>query len=87
MVETRQRNFQDVINWPSKLNAEFFDLRSKLDVHDPRVTQGVRDRLADLETEWTSSKVAWKKLVAEDLSGYNRMFKEKELPALVLPGE
>jgi len=85
VVETRQQNFQDVINWPSKLNAEFFDLRSKLDVHDPRVTQGVRHRLADLEAEWASRKDAWKKLVAEDLSGYNHIFKEKELPALVLP--
>ncbi len=87
VVETRQRNFQDVINWPSKLNAEFFDLRSKLDVHDPRVTQGVRDRLADLEAEWTARHAAWKKLIDEDVKGYNRMFKEKDLPALALPGE
>ena len=87
VVETRQRNFQDVINWPSKLNAEFFDLRSKLDVHDPRVTQGVRDRLADLEAEWTARHAAWKKLIDEDVRGYNRLFKEKDLPALALPGE
>lgn len=85
IVETRQRNFQDVINWPSKLNAEFFDLRGKLDVHDPRVTQGVRDRLADLENEWTKHRAAWKKLIDEDIAGYNRIFREKELPVLVAP--
>ncbi len=85
IVETRQRNFQDVINWPSKLNAEFFDLRSKLDVHDPRVTQGVRDRLGDLESEWAKHRTEWKKLVDEDIAGYNRMFREKNLPALVAP--
>ena len=85
IVETRQRNFQDVINWPSKLNAEFFNLRGKIDVHDPRVTQGVRDRLADLESEWGKHRAAWKKLIDEDVAGYNRMFREKELPVLVAP--
>lgn len=85
IVETRQRNFQDVINWPSKLNAEFFDLRGKLDVHDPRVTQGVRDRLRDLEAEWTRHRASWKKLIDEDIAGYNRMFREKNLPVLTAP--
>ena len=85
IVETRQRNFQDVINWPSKLNAEFFDLRGKLDVHDPRVTQGVRDRLRDLEAEWTRHKATWKKLIEEDVAGYNSLFREKNLPVLSAP--
>ncbi len=85
IVETRQKNFQDVINWPSKLNADFFDLRAKLDVHDPRVTQGVRDRLAHLEAEWGKHRNAWQKLVDEDVAAYNRLFREKELPLLVVP--
>lgn len=87
IVETRQKNFQDVINWPSKLNADFFDLRAKLDVHDPRVTQGVRDRLAHLETEWSKHRAAWQKLADEDVAAYNRLFREKELPVLTAPNK
>jgi photosystem II stability/assembly factor-like uncharacterized protein len=85
IVETRQGNFQDVINWPSKLNAEFFDLRSKLDVHDPRVTQGVRDRLNDLEAEWAQRKAAYVQLVEQGVAGFNKLYMDRKLPVLKIP--
>ncbi len=56
IVEGRIKNFQDVINWPGKLNIEFFNLRGLLDTHDPVVTQGIKTRLADLETQWAQYK-------------------------------
>jgi photosystem II stability/assembly factor-like uncharacterized protein len=82
IVETRTQNGQDVINWPSKLSSEFFDLRGKLDTHDPRVTQGVRDRLRDLEAEWAKHKVDLKQLTDVDLAAYNQQFKSSNIPAL-----
>lgn len=85
IVETRQGNFQDVINWPSKLNAEFFDLRSKLDVHDPRVTQGVRARLKDLEATWAVMKTAYVQLLEDGVAGFNRMYSERKMPVLNVP--
>jgi photosystem II stability/assembly factor-like uncharacterized protein len=85
IVETRQGNFQDVINWPSKLNAEFFDLRSKLDVHDPRVTQGVRARLKDLEATWAVMKTAYVQLLEEGVAGFNKMYSERSMPVLSVP--
>ena len=83
IVETKAKNFQDVINFQSKLNAEFFDLRSRLDVHDPRVTQGIRDRLRDLEAEWNRHKSSLQQLLDKDVAAYNQLFKEKNLPALM----
>lgn len=85
IVETRQGNFQDVINWPSKLNAEFFDLRSKLDVHDPRVTQGVRARLKDLEATWAVMKTTYVQLLEDGVAGFNRMYSERKMPVLNVP--
>lgn len=84
IVESRQTNFQDVINWPSKLNAEFFDLRSKVDVHDPRITQGVRDRLRDLETQWNAHQAALRDLISKDVVAYNQLFKEQNIPAVIV---
>jgi len=85
VVEGRQKNTQDVINWPSKLNAEFFTLRRKLDTHDPRIPQGVRDRLADLEAEWITYRRAMEAIMATDVKAYNELFRTQEVPALILP--
>lgn len=84
VVDTKSKNFQDVINFQSKINAEFFDLRSRVDVHDPRVTQGVRDRLRDLEAEWARHKQAMQQILDSDVAAYNQLFKGKNLPALMI---
>jgi hypothetical protein len=84
IVETRTRNFQDVINWPSKLNAEFFNLRGLIDAHDPRVTQGIKTRLADLEAQWAKHRNVLNEDLKKKIDEYNVLFKSKNLPALVL---
>jgi hypothetical protein len=83
IVQTKQKNFQDVINFPSKINTEYFAIRSVVDVHDPRVTQGARDRFADLEKQWSDYKAQMKNLIANEVASYNKMFKDKNIPALV----
>jgi photosystem II stability/assembly factor-like uncharacterized protein len=84
LVQVRQKNFQDVINFPSKLNTEFFAVRSVVDVHDPRVTQGARNRFADLEKEWSTYQQQMKSLQSNDLAKYNDLFKQKNIPAVVM---
>ncbi len=84
IVESRISNGQDVINWPSKLNAEFFNLRGLVDTHDPRVTAGIKTRLADLETEWHKYKKNLNEDVKKKIEEYNTMFKNKNMPALVI---
>jgi photosystem II stability/assembly factor-like uncharacterized protein len=83
IVQTKQKNFQDVINFPSKLNTEYFAIRSVVDAHDPRVTQGARDRFNDLEKQWSSYKDQMKNLISNDVATYNKLFKDKNIPALV----
>ena len=82
LIEPRQKNFQDVINWPSKLNAEFFNLRGRVDAADPRVTQGARDRLQDLENLWAGSKRTLESLLNEEIKAYNEAFRASNVPAL-----
>jgi len=83
IVETRTKNGQDVINWPSKLSAELFTVRGKIDAFDPRITQGVRDRIRDLDTDWIKQKQALVKLLSDDVQGYNQKFRNLNIPALV----
>lgn len=84
VVETRQKSTQDVINWPSKLNAAYFYLRGRLDEHDPRVTQGVRSRLADLDKEWATYQKESAGLLQNEVQAFNQLFKQKNIPALII---
>ncbi|MDP3665514.1 MAG: hypothetical protein Q8R50_02455, partial [Sediminibacterium sp.] len=81
IVEGRIQNGQDVINWPSKLNAEFFNIKSLADASDPRITQGVKNRLADLLIQWAAEKTKLHTL-KQSFNQYNTLFKEQQLDAI-----
>ncbi|HRJ29387.1 MAG TPA: glycosyl hydrolase [Cyclobacteriaceae bacterium] len=83
LVETRQKNFQDVINFPSKLNAQYFDLRAAADNHDPRLTVGVKERYADLEKQWNVYKEQKNTLINTDIANYNKQYKDLNIPAVI----
>lgn len=83
IVETRQSNFQDVINFPSQLNAQFFELKSAIDVHDPRLTDAVKGRLGELEATWNSYQVVLNGLIQKEIPAYNEQYKSKNIPAII----
>jgi uncharacterized coiled-coil DUF342 family protein len=83
IVEGRIQNGQDVINWPSKINVEFFNILNRADAADPRITDGIKKRLSDLQSQWTSEKsklTAIKKSIAD----YNSLYKSQQLDAIQL---
>jgi hypothetical protein len=81
LVEGRIQNVQDVINWPSKLNVEYFNIKSVVDAAEPQVTQGVRNRLADLDKQWQSSKSEME-ILKQRIAAYNRIYQQANIPAL-----
>lgn len=83
LIEPRSKNFQDVINFPNKLNSEFLQLRSVADTHDPKLTKGVQDRAKDVQAEWAQHKQHMNELINKDVADYNKIFKDKNLPALI----
>jgi photosystem II stability/assembly factor-like uncharacterized protein len=85
LIETRSKNFQDVINFRNRLNSEFLQVRTAVDTHDPRITQGVKDRLQDVNGEWDKSRKEMNTLIQTDIKQYNQLFKEKNVPAVVTP--
>jgi photosystem II stability/assembly factor-like uncharacterized protein len=83
LIEPRSKNFQDVINFPNKLNSEFLQLRGVADTHDPRLTKGVQDRAHDVQTDWSRYKQQMQILINSDIGQYNKLFKDKNMPALI----
>ncbi len=83
LIEPRSKNFQDVINFPNKLNSEFLQLRGVADTHDPRLTKGVQDRARDVNADWGKHKQQMQIIINTDISNYNKLFKDKNMPALI----
>jgi photosystem II stability/assembly factor-like uncharacterized protein len=84
LVQTKQANFQDVINFPSMLNAQYFELKGFLDQHDPRVPKGAKDRLMDVDKQWAEYKEYIKSTIGRDIEQYNELYKKSNVPALIL---
>lgn len=85
IIQTRQESYQDVINYPNQLSAEFFALKEKVDSHDPRVSGGALRRASDLGQQWESHKSEMENILEREITEFNRMFKEKNIPALIIP--
>jgi photosystem II stability/assembly factor-like uncharacterized protein len=83
IVEGRIQNGQDVINWPSKLNVEFFNIKRLADAADPRITQGIKTRLADLQSQWNAEKLKIE-AIKKSLAEYNTLYKSQQLEAIIL---
>lgn len=85
VIELRQKGFQDALNWPAGMNAEFFLLRSNLDTYDPKITNGYQKRYNDLESIWQKHKVQYDQLMDEEVPAFNELYRSKNLPALKVP--
>lgn len=84
LVQTKQSNFQDVINFPSMLNAQYFELKGFVDQHDPRIPQSAKERLKDIDSQWTQYKEYINNTIGRDIMKYNDLYKSSNVPALIL---
>ena len=84
LIQPKQKTFQDVINYNNKLNAELMYLRSFIDVAEPGLTAGARERLKDLTTEWDTLSRERTAIVEGGMAEYNALYRELGLPALIL---
>jgi len=77
--------FQDVLNWPAKLD---FNLQSllyfSLDNTLPPLTQGLRQRSQDLLQAWQHAAAARDAVLAGEVAAYNTLFTASGQPGLVL---
>lgn len=85
LIQPRQKTFQDVINFPNRLNAEMMNLRSRIDGAIPQVTQGARQRLEELAKEWSGYEKQMKELINKDVKAFNEAYREKAVPAVITP--
>lgn len=85
LIQPKQKTFQDVINYPNQLNAELMELKSYVDVAEPKVTQGAKERMSDLISLWKTFDTERNAIVNTEMQNYNTAFKALGLSAIILP--
>lgn len=87
LVQPDQKTYQDVINYPNRLNAELMNLHHRCDGADPRVTNGARNRLKDLLATWEQMTNQRDDIILTEMARFNDMYADLKLPALFLPDQ
>ena len=79
LISPKQKTFQDVINFRNQLDAQFFDLLSKVDRNVPPVTNGELERFEDLHKKWMDIKSDYDKVISS-VDRINKLIIEKSVP-------
>ncbi len=85
LIQSEHTNLHDAISFPNQLSAELISLLIKVDTHDPFVTNGAKMRYKDLQTQWQGMKKDLDGIINGDLAEYNRLYREKDIPAVIIP--
>ncbi|MGD1947562.1 MAG: glycosyl hydrolase [Croceivirga sp.] len=84
LIQPKQKTFQDVINFHNQLNADFMHLKGFVDVAEPKVTAGAKERLRDLLAAWNTYDNEKKDIVETEMAEFNEMYQALSLPAIIL---
>ncbi len=87
LIQTEQKTFQDVINFNNQLNAQLLYLKGFIDTAEPKLTQGAKDRFADLLADWNVYENERNAIINTEMKAYNELYKSLNLPALILTDE
>ncbi len=87
IIQPDQKTFQDVINFPNRLNAEITSLLSRMSGMQPKVSNGIKQRLADLRSEYAQRQSEKDHIVNVLFTQYNELFKASEIDVLTIPDE
>ncbi len=85
VISTEREFFQDVLNWPDRLASDLQTLYGTVDGATFGLTQGMKDRFADLEPDWRAAMARRDAVVKGPVAEFNAAFEEAEAEGLALP--
>jgi hypothetical protein len=82
---SKATNGQDIINYPTRFDSQVTGLMGAIDGTEPPLTGGQKQRFADLQAEWARHRAAIDQVLGGELEAFNRLVREKNVPAVSLP--
>jgi hypothetical protein len=83
LVNVRNKTFQDVVNYPPGIEAQYAALAQVVDGSDAPVTGGAKARFTDLEAAWVPLQQTGGTILGGALAGFNALVREKGVPAVI----
>ncbi|WP_033959464.1 VPS10 domain-containing protein [Psychroserpens jangbogonensis] len=84
LIQSKQKTFQDVINFNNMLNAQLMQLLGYIDQAEPQVTEGAKERFNDLMKDWQVYKTERDAITTAEMNAYNELYKSLNIPALII---
>ena len=85
LYQTKNRSSQDPLNLPIRLNNKLAALASTVASADPAPTQQSPEVYRGLSARIDAEMAKLEGVMAEDVLAFNRLVREKEVPAVRLP--
>ena len=85
LIQPNQKTFQDVINFPNKLVSEMMFIRNNMDSHDPKITEGAKQRMKEVIGMWQKHKQGFEQLLKNDIAQINKMYNSLNMNRIVIP--
>ena len=85
LYQTKSRSSQDPLNFPIRLNNKLAALASTVASADAAPTEPSYAVHRDLSARIDAELAKLDRVMAEDLPAFNRLVREKEVPAVRLP--
>ncbi|MCB0552483.1 MAG: glycosyl hydrolase, partial [Phaeodactylibacter sp.] len=73
MAQRKSKAYDDVENFPNKFTAEYLFLINQTESDIPRVNIPSRERLKELNAEWSSLKARGRAMLDKDIPAYNQL--------------
>ena len=84
LIQKRTVDMQTVINFPVRLDHNLATVRNVID-DDAPVTNGARQRYADLQKVWARSKEELDNILKNELNAFNKAVRDKNIAPIVTP--
>ncbi|HKT26324.1 MAG TPA: hypothetical protein VJR04_17070 [Terriglobales bacterium] len=84
LIQSKAKSGQDVLNYPIRLNNELVALSGSISSADAAPTQQSYDVFNMLKQRSDQQVAKWDELVKSDLSNFNQLVRQQEVPAIIL---
>ncbi|GAB3170915.1 VPS10 domain-containing protein [Telluribacter humicola] len=84
LVQNKSQSNDDVINFLNMLSADYIFVRGELDTNVPFVTNGQKQRVAELDAQWQKLKTEMNGIVNKEVAAFNTLAKQKGIEKVIV---